>query len=286
MSTQDLAGKTAVVTGATSGIGQVTAVELARRGARVLLVGRDSQRIGDTLATLPAPATGAHATFLADLSRLSEMKRLAAEIAAAEPVIDILVNNAGGIFPDRQVTPDGFEKTFALNHLAYFVVTLGLLDRVKAAPAGRVLVTSSRMHASAQLDFDDLQNASSYSAMKAYARSKLGNILFARALARRLGVGGVTVNALHPGFVATRLGDDDPSPVGVVFGWMKRFALSPEAGARTTLHAAVSEEGGQLTGAYFVKSRPAQPSAAARNDADGERLWTASAAMAELNPEP
>ena len=285
MYTQVLAGKTAVVTGATSGIGQVTALELARRGARVVLVGRDPQRIGDTLTTLPAAAAGAHAAHLADLSRLSEMSRLAAEIGASEPVIDILINNAGAIFPQRQVTEDGFEKTFALNHLAYFVVTLGLLDQVKAAPAGRVIVTASRMHASARLDFDDLQGARGYSAMGAYSRSKLCNILFARALARRLGEGGVTVNALHPGFVATRMGDDDGSLTGKVFGWMKRFALSPQAGAATTLHAALSEEGGRLTGAYFDKSRPAQPSAPARSHADGERLWTATAALTGLNPE-
>lgn len=280
MSAPELAGKTAVVTGATSGIGEVAAKELARRGARVLVVGRDPTRTAATLAALPPPASGTHAAHLADLSRLSEMRRLAAEIAASEPAIDLLINNAGGMFPERHVTEDGWERTFAVNHMAYFVVTMGLLDRVKAAPAGRVVVTASRMHATATLDFDDLQNERKYSTYLAYSRSKLCNILFARALARRLGDGGVTCNALHPGFVATRFGDDDTSPMGVIFKWMKVIAMSPQDGAKTTLHAATSEEGGRLTGAYFVKSKPAQPSPAARNDADGERLWTITEALA------
>jgi len=279
MSVAELAGKTAVVTGATSGIGEVVAKELARRGARVLVVGRDPARTAVTLAALPPPASGAHAAHLADLSRLSEMRRLAADIAAAEPAIDLLINNAGGMFPERRVTEDGWERTFAVNHMAYFVVTLGLLDRLKAAPAGRIVVTASRMHATATLDFDDLQNERKYSTYLAYSRSKLCNILFARALARRLG-SGVTCNALHPGFVATRFGDDDTSPMGVIFKWMKVIAISPQDGAKTTLHAATSEEGGRLTGAYFVKSKPAQPSPAARNDADGERLWAITQALA------
>jgi len=282
MATPDLAGRTAVVTGATSGIGEVTAQDLARRGARVLVVGRNPERLAATMASLPPPASGAHAPYLADLSRLAEMKRLAAEIAAAEPAIDLLINNAAGMFPERRLTEDGWERTFAVNHMAYFVVTLGLLDRVKAAPAGRVVVTASRLHASYSLDFDDLQNAKTYSTYQAYGRSKLCNILFARALARRLQGTGVTCNALHPGFVATRFGDDDTSPMGVIFRWAKVVAMSPQDGARTTLHAATSEEGGRLNGAYFVKSKPAQPSAQARNDADGERLWAISLALAGL----
>ncbi len=282
---QTLAGKCAVVTGATSGIGQVVATELAKRGARAVLVGRDSARMADALAALPAPAFGAHSAYLADLSRITEMNRLATEIAAAEPVVDILINNAGALIARRELTEDGLEKTFALNHMAYFVVTLGLLDRVRAAEAGRVIVTASRMHGMARMDFGDLQFSHHYSSTQAYARSKLCNILFTRALARRLGPGGVTANALHPGYVATRMGADDPSWFGRLDSWMKRFALSPQAGAQTTLHAALSEEGGRLSGAYFVKSRPVEPSAAARNDADGERLWALSAELAGISAE-
>jgi len=282
MAAAELAGRTAVVTGATSGIGEVVSRELARRGARVVVVGRSPERLAATLASLPPPAQGEHVGRLADLSRLAEMRRLAAEIAAAEPSIDLLINNAAGMFPQRKVTEDGWERTFATNHMAYFVLTLGLLDRVRAAPAGRVVVTASRMHASYSLDFDDLQNEKTYSTYLAYGRSKLCNILFARALARRLEGTGVTCNALHPGFVATRFGDDDTTPMGVLFRWAKVIAMSPEDGAKTTLHAATSAEGGRLNGAYFVKSRPAQPSVAARNDADGERLWEISARLAGL----
>jgi len=285
MADASLAGKTAVVTGATSGIGEVVARALARRGARVLVVGRNAGRTRTTLTSLEPPASGSHASYLADLSSLAQMKRLAAEIAAAEPVIDILINNAGGILPDREVTADGLEGTFALNHMSYFVVTLGLLDRVKAAPQGRVISTSSRLHESATLDFSDLQLATKYDAYTAYGRSKLCNILFARALARRLARTAVTSNAVHPGFVATRLGDNDRSVMGKLFSWAKVIALSPQNGALTTLHAATSEEGGRLTGAYFVKSRPVQPSRAAQNDADGERLWAISAELAGIGAE-
>ena len=282
MGDTSLAGKTALVTGATSGIGEVVAHELAARGARVLVVGRDPTRTGATLATLPPPASGAHASHLADLSSLAQMKRLASDIAASEPVIDILINNAGAMFPTREVTPDGLERTFALNHMSYFVVTLGLLDRVKASPQGRVISTSSRLHMSATLDFGDLQLAQKYEGYMAYGRSKLCNILFARALARRLAGTKVTSNALHPGFVATRFGDNDTSFMGTVFKWAKVIALSPDDGAQTTLYAATSEVGGQVQGGYFAKCKLAEASRAAMSDADGERLWTVSAELAGI----
>lgn len=265
--------KTAVVTGATSGIGQVVATELAKRGMRVVVVGRDPGRIDAVLRGLPPPPRGAHAAHQADLMRLSEMRRVAAEIAAAEPRIDLLINNAGALFAERAVTEDGWERTFALNHMAYFVVTMGLLERVKAAPAGRIVVTASRMHGMSTLDFDDLQSERRYSGYQAYGRSKLCNVLFARALARRLEGSGVTCNALHPGFVATRFGDAERGVFSLLNRWAKAFALSPAEGAKTTLHVATSEEGGRLNGAYFDKCKPIEPSAAARRDADGERLW-------------
>jgi NAD(P)-dependent dehydrogenase (short-subunit alcohol dehydrogenase family) len=215
------------------------------------------------------------------------MKRVAADLAQAAPTLDILINNAGAIVPTRQTTVDGLERSFALNHLAYVVTTLGLLDQLKAAPQGRVICTSSRLHATHKLDFDDLQLEGRYDAYAAYGRSKLANILFVRALARRLAGTAVTVNAVHPGFVRTAMGDDDVSVMGRVFSWMKFMALSPEAGARTTLHAALSEEGGRLSGAYFVKEKLAQPSAAAQDDATAERLWAESLRLADLaDPTP
>jgi retinol dehydrogenase-12 len=280
MSEATLAGKTAVVTGATAGIGQVVAQTLAARGAAVLVVARDPGRMRATLASLAPPASGAHAVFAADLSSLIQTRRVAGEIGAEHPVIDILINNAGGVFPVRQATDEGLERTFALNHMSYFVLTEGLLERVKAAPQGRVVSTASRMHSMGKLDFDDMQMTRGYEAYAAYGRSKLCNILFTRALARRLAGTAVTANALHPGFVATAFGDNDRTALGTLFKWMKVFAISPEAGAATTLHVATSEEGGRLSGAYFVKSKPTEPSPAARNDADGERLWALSAELA------
>jgi NAD(P)-dependent dehydrogenase (short-subunit alcohol dehydrogenase family) len=279
----DQAGKIAVVTGATSGIGAVVANQLAARGARVLVVARDPHRAAATLAALPPPAEGAHRAFLGDLSRLEDMKRVAGEISAAESAVDLLVNNAGAEYATRLLTGDGLEMTFALNHLSYFVTTLGLLDRLKASPQGRVVNTASQMHAFYKLDFDDLQMARSYDGYAAYGRSKLCNILFTRALARRLAGSNVTANALHPGFVGTRFGDDDRTPFGTLVRWAKAaVSIKPEAGASTTLHVSTSEDGGRVSGGYFMKSRLAQPSRAALKDADGERLWATSLSLAGL----
>jgi NAD(P)-dependent dehydrogenase (short-subunit alcohol dehydrogenase family) len=272
----DLADKTAVVTGASAGIGRVVAEALARRGARLVLVARNAGKTETVRSGLAPSPGGAHTAVITDLSGLAEVKRAAGEIAAVHPAIDILVNNAAGIFPARQATADGLERTFALNHMAYFGLTVGLLNALKAAPQGRVVVTASRLHATATLDWDDLQMSRRYDAYAAYGRSKLCNILFTRALARRLDGTRITANALHPGFVATTLGDDDRTLMGTVFRWAKVIALKPQEGAQTTLHVAASEEASRLNGVYFVKSKPAEPSPAARSEADGERLWALS----------
>ncbi len=282
MTDPSLAGKTAVVTGATSGIGAVVTRSLATLGARMILVARNPDLAAALLSSLPAPASGRHAMVIADLSALADMKRAAADVAGEASAVDILVNNAGALFQARRVTADGMERTFALNHMSYFVVTLGLLDRLRAAAQARVAVTSSRLHSAYRLDFDDLQNEIKYSAYKAYGRSKLCNILFARALARRLADTKVTVNALHPGYVATNMGKDDQSLVGHLDRMFKFLALSPEAGARTTLHVATSEEGGRITGGYFVKEKPARSSPAAEDVEAGERLWAESTRLAGL----
>ena len=202
-------GKTVVMTGGTSGIGEVAAEKLAQMGARVVLVARDKSRGEGTLARLRtrAPNLG-HRVHYADLTRISEMKRVATEIAEAEPRIDVLINNAGAMFATRKLTEDGLEFTFALNHMAYFVVTQGLRERLVASAPARVVNTASVAHQGASLEFDDLQLTESFGAMKAYGRSKLCNILFTRELARRLHGTGVTANCLHPGFVATRFGDE------------------------------------------------------------------------------
>jgi NAD(P)-dependent dehydrogenase (short-subunit alcohol dehydrogenase family) len=197
-------GKTVVITGGTSGIGEVAAEILAKKAARIVLVARDQTRGDATLARLRNSAPGvAHSIYFADLTRLAEMKRVAAQIADQEPRIDVLINNAGALFARRRLTQDGLEFTFALNHMAYFVLTGGLRKRLLASRPARIINTASAAHQGAILDFDDLQSAKNFGAMKAYSRSKRCNILFTRELARRLHGTGVTANCLHPGFVAT-----------------------------------------------------------------------------------
>jgi NAD(P)-dependent dehydrogenase (short-subunit alcohol dehydrogenase family) len=275
-------GKVVVITGATSGIGRVAAEYLAAVGARLVLVARDPARGERTLARLRHIAPGAHGAYYADLSRIAEMKRVAAQIAAAEPRIDVLINNAGAFFNARHVTEDGLEKTFALNHIAYFVLTAGLIDRLKAAAPARVVSTASGAHRSANLDFDDLQTAKGYAGFKAYGRSKLCNILFTRELARRLSGSGVSANCLHPGFVATRFGDESGGWRALAIRAAKFFAIKPEKGAETMIHLAASPEVAAVSGQYFYECRPATPSPAAQDDAAAARLWTESARIARL----
>ncbi len=229
-------GKTVVITGGTSGIGQVAAEALAGMGARIVLVARDRARGDMTLARLRAKGPGAeHAVHHADLSRLAEMKRVGHAIAAAEPRVDVLINNAGALFSHRQVTEDGLELTFATNHVAYFVLTHLLRDRLVASAPARVVSTSSGAHQGARLSFDDLQLKNGYSGFRAYGQSKLCNVLFTRELARRLAGTGVTANCLHPGFVATRFGDQGSRRFASgVFRLLKKFAMSPEKGAGDT----------------------------------------------------
>jgi NAD(P)-dependent dehydrogenase (short-subunit alcohol dehydrogenase family) len=190
-------------------------------------VARSRQRGEATLAQLRSSAPGiAHAIRIADLLRLKEMKRVAAQIADQESRVDVLINNAGAIFATRQLTEDGLERTFALNHMAYFVVTDGLRERLLASGPARIINTASAAHLGANLDFDDLQSAKSYIAMKTYGRSKLCNILFTRELARRLRGSGVTTNCLHPGFVATRFGDQSGGLISRFVWLAKFFAMS------------------------------------------------------------
>ncbi len=267
-------GKVVVITGGTSGIGEIAAEKLAAMGARIVLVARDRERGEAVLKRLRELGPGvAHGVHYADLSSLAEMKRVTAEIAAAEPRVDILINNAGAMFSKRHVTKDGFELTFALNHLAYFVVTLGLLDRLKASGAARIVSTASTGHKVAKLDFDDLQSLKSYSAMQSYGRSKLYNILFTRELARRLAGTGVTANCLHPGFVASRFGNQSGGVLQSLFGVAKLFAITPEKGAETIIYLASSPEVANVSGGYFYRCRQVRPSAQAQSDAAAQRLW-------------
>jgi NAD(P)-dependent dehydrogenase (short-subunit alcohol dehydrogenase family) len=277
-------GKTVVITGATSGIGQVAAQELAGMGARIVVVARDKARGEAALARLSQAGPGVeHGIHYANLSRISEMKRVAAEIAAVEPRIDVLINNAGALFNSRQVTEDGLEMTFATNHMAYFVLTLGLRERLIASGPARVINTSSDAHKGAKLDFSDLQSSRGYSGFRVYGRSKLCNILFTRELARRLAGTGVTANCLHPGFVATRFGDESGGVFSTVVRIAKNFAISPQKGAETLVYLASSSEPAKVSGAYFYKCHEAKPTAEARDDASAARLWTESAKLAGLD---
>ena len=276
-------GKVVVISGATSGIGRVAAERLAQRGARLVLIARDRQRAEATLARLAALAPDAgHRAHYADLSRLAEMKRVAAEIAEAEPRIDVLINNAGAMFNRRQVTADGLELTFALNHMAYFVLTAGLRARLAAAAPARIVNTASAAHRRFTLDFDDLQSARGFMGFEVYGRSKLCNILFTRALARRVAGEGIAAYAYHPGFVATRFGDASGGMGAWAVRLAKLFALSPEAGAETLVYLASAPEIDGASGGYFFKSKPATPSAAAQDDAAAERLWAETARLAGL----
>jgi NAD(P)-dependent dehydrogenase (short-subunit alcohol dehydrogenase family) len=276
-------GKTVVATGATSGIGEVAALALARMGARIVFVARDEKRAEAILNRLEtqAPRLG-HSVHLADLSSMAETRRVGQAIARAEARIDVLVNNAGAVFSQRRVTPEGLELTFALNHMAYFVLTAELRDRLAASAPARVVSTSSMAHQGA-LDFSDLQSARGYNGWKAYGRSKLANILFTRELARRLEGTGVTANCLHPGVVATRFGDASGGWTSRFMPLVRMFAVSPEQGADTIIHLASSSEVEGVTGQYFVKRKIAQPSAAARDDAAAKQLWEASEALSQAN---
>jgi NAD(P)-dependent dehydrogenase (short-subunit alcohol dehydrogenase family) len=292
---QDMDGKVVVITGATSGIGQVAAERLASMGARIVQIARDRERGEEALKRLSGrDPLVAHSIHYADLSRLSEMKRVASEIARIEPRIDVLINNAGAMFGARQLTEDGLERTFALNHMAYFILTHGLRERLLASAPARVVNTSSDAHEAATLDFNDLQSAEAYRGnfleslryggpgFKVYGRSKLCNILFTRELARRLANTGVTSNCLHPGFVATRFGDQTGGWISFGIRVGKRFALTPIQGAETLIFLASSSEVVTVTGEYFHKCLPKKPSLEAQDDAKAERLWAETARLAHL----
>jgi NAD(P)-dependent dehydrogenase (short-subunit alcohol dehydrogenase family) len=277
-------GKLVVVTGGTSGIGQAASERLAGLGARIVLVARDRVRGESALARLHELAPGlAHRVHYADLSRLAQAARVASEIAAAEPRIDVLINNAGALFTSRrrQVTEDGLELHFALNHMAYFVVTHHLLERLRAAAPARIVNTVSGAHRTATLDLDDLQSERAYGGHRVYARSKLCNVLFTRELARRLAGTDVTVNSVNPGFVATRFGDHNHGVIPYTFRLLKSlgFARRADQGAATIVHLASSPSVEAVTGGYFFECRPYPPNG---DDATAQRLWLASARLAGI----
>jgi NAD(P)-dependent dehydrogenase (short-subunit alcohol dehydrogenase family) len=290
---ESMNGKVVVITGATSGIGQVAAETLAGTGARIVQVARDPERGEAALKRLNENGTGLkHSVHYADLSLVAEMRRVAAEIAVAEPRIDVLINNAGAMFSSRRVTPEGLEYTLALNHLSYFVLTQGLRERLVASAPARIVSTASDAHAAGTLDLKDLQSVEAYGrfnllewmrfggpGFQVYGRSKLCNILFTRELARQFTGTGVTANSWHPGFVATRFGDHTGGLISFSVGIAKRFALTPQQGAETLVYLASSSDVAGVTGQYFHKCQPATPSPEAQDTALAERLWAETASL-------
>jgi NAD(P)-dependent dehydrogenase (short-subunit alcohol dehydrogenase family) len=279
-----MAGKICLVTGATAGIGAITARVLARKGATVCIVGRNREKSEATVAQIKsATANPAVEFLLADLSSQADVRRLATEFRARYPRLDVLVNNAGGMFLTRQESVDGIEMTLALNHLAYFLLTNLLLDLLKSSAPARVVSVASDAHRMPRrFDFDDPQHRKRYRGFWVYGESKLANVLFSSELARRLAGTGVTSNALHPGFVASSFfSAPGMKPLmGRLMGLASRvFAISPEAGARTSIYLASAPEVEGVTGGYFDRSKPATPAPAARDAEAAERLWTLSEEM-------
>ncbi len=277
-------GKVVVVTGASSGIGFETALAVGRRGARVLVHARSEAKAKAAVERLSARSGTAAGTFEpihADFERLDAVVALADQILDRADRLDVLVNNAGAIFSPRQETADGFERTFAVNHLAPFLLTRRLLPRLEASAPARIVTVASMAHKRARFDLDDLQSTRGYTMFGAYGASKLANILFTRALARRLEGRGVTANCLHPGVVFTRFGRDGDA--GGLFdrlmGLARPFLITPEKGARTSVYLACSPKVEGVSGVYFIRCRPATPSRQARDDALAEALWERTEAL-------
>ena len=281
-----LLGKVCLVTGGTRGIGRETARGLANMGASVVVAGRDEGRTDNVVRSLVAETGNPAITGLvADMSIQAEVIRLAAAFRASHDRLDILVNNAGAIFDTRQVSADGVEMTWALNHLAPFRLTHELRDLLVASAPARIVTVASGAHMMGRMDFDDLQGARGYSGWRAYGQSKLANILFTVELARQLQGTRVTANAVHPGFVASNFGMTGQRTPIMQVGWQvaRLFARSPEAGAQTSIYLASSPEVEGVTGVYFANRKPAFTSGAARDLSAARRLWVVSLAQCGLD---
>jgi NAD(P)-dependent dehydrogenase (short-subunit alcohol dehydrogenase family) len=277
-------GKICLITGGTNGIGKSTAQELARMGATVVIVGRNAQKTSQVVEEIRA-ASGNNTvdSLLADLSSQQEVRRLASDFKSKYSQLHVLLNNAGGTFMTRQLSVDGIEMTFALNHLAYFLLTNLLLDTLKASTPARIINVSSDAHSGGKIDFDNLQGERSYSSFGPYGNSKLANILFTTELARRLEGTGVTGNALHPGLTSTGFGKNNPGLLMKIMGVVvPLIARSPEKGAATSIYLASSPEVQNITGKYFVDCKVTQPAPQATDMAVAKKLWDVSAEMVHL----
>jgi NAD(P)-dependent dehydrogenase (short-subunit alcohol dehydrogenase family) len=279
-----MTGRTVVVTGATSGIGKATALGLAAMGAHVAITGRDRGRTEAAAGEIQSSGGGQVDAFVADMSSQAEVRQLATELLRDVPRINVLVNNVGGYWDTRHVTADGLEHTFAVNHLAPFLMTNLLLDRLKKSGPARVVTVASNAQSMGNIDFDDLQDERSYSGARAYNQSKLANVMFTYELARRLRGSTVTANALHPGLVSTSFGADDPAVIQrLIVPFIRPFMKTPAKGAATSIYLASAGDLDQVSGFFFSKSKPTKSSTLSYNRAVAKRLWNVSADLVALS---
>jgi retinol dehydrogenase 14 len=275
--TASMTGKTVLVTGGTGGIGRAAAIGLASLGARVGITGRDRGRAQRAAAEISGESgNGEVDIFVADMSSQAEVRRLADEVLARYPRLDVLLNNVGGFWAHRHVTADGLEHTFALNHLAPFLLTSLLADRLIASAPSRVVTVSSHAQGMGKIDFDDLMGERTYSGQRAYNQSKLANVMFTYELARRFEGTGVTATALHPGMTNTAFSAEDPA-MGLIVAIMRPFLASPQRGADTAVYLASSPDAEGLTGQYFAKRKAKTSNPASYDRATTARLWRVSA---------
>ena len=277
-------GKTCMITGANSGIGKVTALELAKMGATVIMVCRDQKR-GEAAQNDIKSRSGNQSVdlFIADLSSQSSIRKFAENFSGKYRYLHVLVNNAGLIMGRRTETEDGIETTFAVNHLAYFLLTYLLQDVLKASAPSRIINVSSAAHIRASLDFNDLQNNNGYSGMGVYSQSKLSNIYFTYELAKRLEGTGVTANCLHPGLVATNFGNSGSILFRIAFNLLWPFMINSGKGAETTVYLASSPEVERVSGKYFVKRKEAESSRISYDETIAKRLWKVSEKLTDVN---
>jgi retinol dehydrogenase 14 len=281
-----MAGKIVLITGGTGGIGKATAIGLATMGARVGITGRDLARAEQAAADIrTASGNPAVDAFAADMTSQAEVRRLAAAVVNAYPRLDVLINNVGGFWAHRHPTADGLERTFALNHLASFLLTNLLLDRLKASAPARVVTVSSGAQSMGRIDFDDLQGARNYSGQRAYNQSKLANVMFTNELARRLEGTGVTATAVHPGVVRTNFGAEDQAWFFALISRAVRPLLkTPAQGAETPIYLASSPDMDGVTGQFFANRKPKTANRVAYNTGLTARLWQVSADLVGMTP--
>jgi NAD(P)-dependent dehydrogenase (short-subunit alcohol dehydrogenase family) len=280
-----MSGKVCLITGATAGLGKAGAGALALLGAEVVIAGRNPEKAAATVREITEQSGNPHVeALLADLSVQKEVRRLAAEFKEKYDHLHVLINNAGGIFLKRQESADGLELTFALNHLAPFLLTNLLLETLKASAPARIVNVASKAHETARINFADLQTKQNYRGFRVYGESKLANVLFTYELDRRLSGTDVTANALHPGLVATSIAANNGTLARAAKPFVNLFSINPAKGARTIVYLATSPEVESVSGAYFFKQRTVLSSKASHNLETAERLWQVSEELTELAP--